>query len=128
MLVDIARPQGVGLLSRDGCAGPLGGRLLESLGIMGDGRGHRGRLGLHGGRAQRGHGGPPFVELGELDAMGVLEHEAEGIIKSANAVDLGHRPSVLLEGLGPGLAAGEDALDGVEELLLRFVVRIIFLL
>ena len=56
--------------------------------------------------------------------MGVLEDKAEGRIEGADAVDLGQGPSILLESLGLGLAAGKNVLYGINELLFGLVLLV----
>ncbi len=56
--------------------------------------------------------------------MGILEDKAEGRIEGADAIDLGQGPSVLLESLSLGFAAGKNTLDGIDELLLGLVILV----
>ena len=61
------------------------------------------------------------VELLQLDPMGFLDYKAGRRVERAYAFDLGQGPPILLENLDMGLVALQDALDGIDELLLLFV-------
>ena len=90
VLFDVPRPDVVGLLLSNGGSDALGGAgLLEALGIMRDGMGHGGWPHLDGRRVERGHCVPPFVHLGQFDAMGVFDDKAEARIEGADTIDLG---------------------------------------
>ncbi len=57
----------------------------------------------------------------QVNAVGVLEDCFVALVDGTDAIDLGERPAVPLEGLGLRPAARQDAPDGVEEpLLARF--------
>ena len=79
---------------------------------------------MHGHRAERGERGFAAIELLQLDAMSFLQGNAEIRIEGADAIDLVQVPSILLESLGLGLAAGENALDGINELLFGLVLLV----
>ena len=83
-----------------------------------------GHSNLDGGRVKRGKRGFAPVELLKLDAMGILDEEAEGQVEGTDAIDLGQGPNVLLESLDLGLAALQHATDGVNELLLVLVLLV----
>ena len=125
--VNLAGPKVVDLPPSDRSPRPLLRVVHEALVVLGDGLRRGGHPDLDGRRVERGERGLAAVDLLQLDAVGVLDDKAKGRAEGADAIDLGEGPSVLLESFGLGLAALQDAPDGIDELL-HFLILLIELL